>query len=828
MGQSLGPEGDRRASSDDSAAFLADLAACLRDWGQALQVGELRRDLWLAGLVERTQSVEQRSAALGFGGLGVHLARLSSGSVQHADLDALRTALDIVKEMEGQVRDAVRARSRAAAPPAAPSFDQSILAPPPSVLGPPKFITHVGTRDQLLGALGPPPGPPPQMPVVPQPLPAPAGGAPAFPPRLDASQLMHPGMAPPGPAAPPPLMSASLAPPPQVAPPPAVGSPSPVPQAPFSPVPVARSAPPQAGASPQPAAHHPVKSLLNLGKPFARRGSAPPAPAAPAPAPRAASALDLKGLSNASRTPALPKHLGELGELPPLPRDLPLPGREPAAPAPRAEPSYFAQAERGGGRRRSRYEGGESHPWRWFALGTLLMLVIGGIVGGAVALSRRGGSEPVASGVPSSSGGVVTATGSGATAAADGSAAPLATKSRLLTEDERFRSLLVQVHGKGKESGALRALLDDQAAMAAQSLAPGSCVGPQCSALKDLNKFVTNNDRRRLAHRHAEVPEALRSKWLAGNDMPEIHVEDDPRVQTRFEYYTQNSVGHEQFQQMLFKCGRYQDAIKTELVHRGLPEALLAVVITESGCSPLAKSPVGAEGLWQLMPDAARAYGLRIIPNVVDERHSPVKSTEAGVRYLADLFAKFGAWDLVFAAYNMGPFGLATRISRVEGNDVGFWDLADADLLPDETLFYVPNIEAVALILVNLQRQKFTGQVGAPEITAELDVPPNTRMGIIARAAALSLTALHRLNLDILGEVTPNVPHFVVEVPKDNLWQARDQLPELLKSHDDADLCVPASFDWGRQQFTTEMAKRCKPELQAAPSATPAARASGG
>jgi len=818
VGQSLGPEGDRRASSADHAAFLAELGACLLDWERALEAPALRRDLWLAGLVERTVAVEQSSARLGFGGLGVHLGRLSQGSVQGADMGALRTALDIVKEMEGQVREALRAKPRsapAAAP--APALDESMLGPAPSVLAPPRFITHVGTREALLGARPPAaPAPPPVVSAVVPPAPhspdiAPAPpllGSPALPPRLDASQIVHRG-----PSEPPPQ-------PPPVAPPAVIGASSPAPQAPFSPVPVVRSSPPPAagGAPAQP--HHPVKSLLNLGRPFARQSSNQPAPAAAAAPARPASALELKGLSGASRTPALPKHLGELGELPPLPRDLPLPGREQSSPPPRPQPSYFAHAER---RKPGRYDGGDGHGWvRWFALGALLVLVIGGIVGGAVALSRRTAAEPVASGLASTS---AAAAGPGTpAAAADTSAAPLPT-SRLLTEDERFRSLLVQVHGRGKESGALRALLDDQAAVAAQAITPGACVGPQCAALRDLNQFVTSKDRRKLTHRHAEVPEALRSKWLAGNDMPELHVEDDPRVQTRFEYYTLNSVGHEQFQQMLFRCGRYQDGIKTELVHRGLPEALIAVVITESGCSPLAKSPVGAEGLWQLMPDAARAYGLRIIPNVVDERHSPVKSTEAAVRYLGDLFAKFGSWDLVFAAYNMGPFGLATRISRVDGTDVGFWDLADADLLPDETLFYVPNIEAVALILANLQRQKFTGQVGAPEITAELDVPPNTRMGLIARAAALSLSTLHRLNLDILAETTPNVPHFVVEVPKDNLWQARDQLAELLKSHDDADLCVPASFDWGRQQFTPDMAKRCRPDLaaSAAAAAPPAA-----
>ena len=40
---------------------------------------------------------------------------------------------------------------------------------------------------------------------------------------------------------------------------------------------------------------------------------------------------------------------------------------------------------------------------------------------------------------------------------------------------------------------------------------------------------------------------------------------------------------------------------------------LIAVAYAESGCYPLAKSPVGAEGLWQFIPDAARAYHLRII-----------------------------------------------------------------------------------------------------------------------------------------------------------------------------------------------------------------------
>jgi membrane-bound lytic murein transglycosylase D len=300
--------------------------------------------------------------------------------------------------------------------------------------------------------------------------------------------------------------------------------------------------------------------------------------------------------------------------------------------------------------------------------------------------------------------------------------------------------------------------------------------------------------------------------------MPEIPIEDDPRVQQRFEFYTENPVGRETFQQMLFRCGAYKDMIQSALVRRGLPADLLAVVFVESGCSPLARSPAGAEGLWQFIPEAARAYHLRIIPDQVDERHSPQKSTEAAIAFLSDMYAKLKSWDLVFAGYNCGPFGIMARLERVEGENVGFWELVDAGMLPDETANYAPTIQAVALILNNLQRLKFgTIQMRAPQVTMDLVVPPGTRLSLIARAAALSVDELRRLNLDIKGSQTPNVPNFAVQVPKDSVWQARDMLAELLKSGDASDQCAPPNFDWGRQRFTKEMAEACARKLNAQP-----------
>jgi membrane-bound lytic murein transglycosylase D len=317
--------------------------------------------------------------------------------------------------------------------------------------------------------------------------------------------------------------------------------------------------------------------------------------------------------------------------------------------------------------------------------------------------------------------------------------------------------------------------------------------------------------------RRSRTPDGIKSKWLAGLTMPEIAVEDDPRVQRSFEFYTENPQGREIFQQMLFRCGEYQDQIQASLIRHGMPADLFAVVFAESSCYPLAKSPAGAEGLWQFIPEAARAYHLRIIPDQVDERHSPQKSTEAAIRFLKDMHAKLGDWDLVFAGYNCGPFGVMARLARVEGDDVGFWELVDAGLLPDETANYAPTIQAIALILNNLQRLKFAGvQRRAPRNTMDLVVPPGTRLSLLARASAMSLQDLMRLNLDLKGGSTPNVKNFAVQVPKDNVWQARDALQELLKSGDKSDMCAPATFDWGRQRFTEAMAKACAGSPRAA------------
>lgn len=81
----------------------------------------------------------------------------------------------------------------------------------------------------------------------------------------------------------------------------------------------------------------------------------------------------------------------------------------------------------------------------------------------------------------------------------------------------------------------------------------------------------------------------------------------------------------------------------------GLPAALIdAVIRTESGYRPRAKSRVGAMGLMQLMPGTAREVGCK-------DPWDPRQNVMGGAKYLRKLYDRYGNFRLAVAAYNAGP-----------------------------------------------------------------------------------------------------------------------------------------------------------------------------
>ena len=128
----------------------------------------------------------------------------------------------------------------------------------------------------------------------------------------------------------------------------------------------------------------------------------------------------------------------------------------------------------------------------------------------------------------------------------------------------------------------------------------------------------------------------------------------------------------------------------------GVPVELASMIVVESGARPNALSPKGALGIWQLMPDTARRYGLKVAEDT-DERLSVQQSTRAAARYLRDLYQQFGSWPLALAGYNAGEQALQRAILR--GGTSDFVQLSSLRLLPQETRNYVPAVLSAMQLL---------------------------------------------------------------------------------------------------------------------------------
>jgi peptidoglycan lytic transglycosylase D len=350
-------------------------------------------------------------------------------------------------------------------------------------------------------------------------------------------------------------------------------------------------------------------------------------------------------------------------------------------------------------------------------------------------------------------------------------------------------------------SERLRKVIEAQAQLA------NACQGESC--LSPWTKFA----RETMVHsgpgiviEPSSAPEPL-PPWLRKLRKPDdFPLVDDPLLKGTFDYDAKHVKGHPLFQNTINRCCVYSDIIDGALVKYGVPGWLAAVVYQESQCDPKARSPVGALGLWQFMPESARAYDLQVVEDEVDERMNPVKATDAAVRFVADLQRKLGAWDLALAAYNAGPYGVAARIAQVGGH-ASFWDLVRSDLLPDETARYVPAIEAQALILQNLAALDFLVQCQV-EDAAEVRANPGTRLSLVARAANTSTRRIRELNLDFLKDVVPNQEN-AVRVPTTEAPHAQQFLDQV-DPHDTRDTCVPDAFDWGHTNFEdSPYAKGC-------------------
>ncbi|MSP62510.1 MAG: LysM peptidoglycan-binding domain-containing protein [Myxococcales bacterium] len=315
-------------------------------------------------------------------------------------------------------------------------------------------------------------------------------------------------------------------------------------------------------------------------------------------------------------------------------------------------------------------------------------------------------------------------------------------------EEESFPRATVYLPLPGEVSGEEGGIPEAPAARPSAETPPAPLRSPDLVSAAELD-----------GERTSAVAPAI--PWLAGLKLPDLPIRWDPRLIRYLEFYKSDRRGRAIIASWLRRQGRYRALIEEALTRYKLPQALLYVSMIESGYDPQDRSSAGAAGLWQFMPDGGRIYGLRI-DHWVDERKNPEKATEAVMRYLGDLQARFGSWHLALAAFNAGYGAVLNAVAKYNTND--YWELCrHEDGLPWETTLYVPKALAAAIVGENREVFGFRDLPTDPAWDFDrVSVPTSTSLAAIARAAGVPVDQVALLNPELKRARTPPEP-----------WEAR-------------------------------------------------------
>ena len=220
-----------------------------------------------------------------------------------------------------------------------------------------------------------------------------------------------------------------------------------------------------------------------------------------------------------------------------------------------------------------------------------------------------------------------------------------------------------------------------------------------------------------------EKPEITFSR----EDLEEMHdqleymleVQDllDKELHPRSEEYYKRITGRKlpRLTKKFERTRQYDNYIKAAAEKYDIDDKLLtALIIKESDGKRKARSPAGAVGLMQLMPDTAKEIGKKCV-----YRTNAKRNIDCGAKYLRQMYDRTNivfarhieegklsddeVWDIAMACYNRGFRGFTTDL--VKAKEISYWDLQKKETT-GEAYFYSARIRAIQKALIEYQMKE--------------------------------------------------------------------------------------------------------------------------
>lgn len=201
------------------------------------------------------------------------------------------------------------------------------------------------------------------------------------------------------------------------------------------------------------------------------------------------------------------------------------------------------------------------------------------------------------------------------------------------------------------------------------------------------------------------------------------------------------------------------------LAKDSLPTDLKYIAVVESEFDNSARSPMGAEGMWQFIPGTAKKRGLEL-SRYIDDRRDPEAAFAAARKELKSLREQLGNWFLVAAAYNAGLYRITSALEEQPHADSSYFDL----FLPTETMDYIYRILAIKIVMENYKAYGFRDPPFRTEDVRIVEYVINERKKITDVVSELNVSITDfrflnpRFNYIAKSEIPPGI--YKMKIPK--------------------------------------------------------------